>query len=98
MKETIEYNNLEGWIKSNHITDPIVTVSFQTRQHGYFQIECLESGVREIDSEPDLYLFTDEEREYIEAIAMLVWRMVHDTPAMKERFESKELSSNTINR
>lgn len=85
---TIIFDKLEGFMIENHITNKVrVTVSFNTRQHGVFQIMCDEDGINEIKSEPNLYAFTKSEQQYIKEVATIVYRMVHDVPAKTDRFE-----------
>ena len=60
-----------------------VYVSFDTRQHGIFQICCEYDDARvtttELINEPDLMMFTSAERKYIKRVCAIVWRMVYDS-------------------
>lgn len=58
----------------------IVVCAFQTRQHGYVQVGKNDDKVIEYDSQPSLYNFTEDERDYIEEILTIVHRLVFDAP------------------
>jgi hypothetical protein len=40
-----------------------------------------------LKQEPSLDMFSDADKAYMMKLARIVWRMVYDTPAMKERFD-----------
>lgn len=82
---SVTFHRLEDYGFGNKFEG--VTVSFETDRFGYYQVTYTEhDGVVELKNEPDINMFTPEQQEYIEAICRVVWRMVHDTPAKKERF------------
>lgn len=85
--ETVEFHRLEEYGFNNHIRNSFVCVSFHTDRHGILQIEYGTNGIAQIDQEPDLHMFREEEQAYIVRASAIVYRMVQDTPAMTERFE-----------
>jgi len=60
-----------------------VFISFDTRQHGIFQISASVSDegldMEELINEPDLMMFTGSERKYIKRVCAIVCRMVYDS-------------------
>lgn len=88
MSRTVEFHRLESYRPSNHIENATVHVSFDTKQHGILQIEYRKNGgLDQLTNEPDLYMFREQDQEYIEAACAIAWRMVFETPAMTDRFK-----------
>jgi len=89
MSRTVEFHRLEGYRQLfSRDGRPMVYISFQTQQHGILQVEYRkDKGLQELRNEPDLYMFTQKDQNYIKNISEIVWRIVHDPPAAKDRFE-----------
>ncbi len=60
--------------------------SFETQRFGYLQIGYTDDGLFEIPSEPDLNMFRQADKRFIESAVAIAWRMVFDVSAMKGRF------------
>jgi len=75
-----EFKRVEDF---NRPDEERVFISFDTRQHGIFQISSSVSGkeldMEELINEPDLMMFTSAERKYIKCVCAIVWRMVYDS-------------------
>jgi|APHM01.1.fsa_nt_gi hypothetical protein len=76
MPDTIQIHRLEGY---DTMYESVV-VTFDTRQHGYFQIEYDGEKLSQFKNEPNLMMFTDAERNYIECACALAHRIVFDSP------------------
>jgi hypothetical protein len=96
-----EFHRLEKYDNGRtHIDSQLsIQLTFETERFGYLQtrvtrmedkyhgevINTWKFGT--LDSEPDLNMFTNEQVHHMEKVARIVWRMVYDAPAKKERFE-----------
>ena len=91
MSRTVEFHRLEDYTdpRKSFSVMPEVTVSFDTKQHGYLQIKCDGEGLNQISHEPDLHMFKRADQRYIERVAHIVFRMVYDAPAATDRFEDE---------
>lgn len=88
-KRHVSLRGIERGIATSHgsrsKSDTIV-LSFNTRQHGTLQVGYRDNVVQFRD-EPNLNIFTDADRNYIETTLMIASRMIKDSSAHKERFE-----------
>ncbi len=84
----VEFHQLEEYECKEHgpTNERSVLCTFYTKRFGYLQIGFDEGGVYQLDQEPDLYMFTDSEKNYIENCLAIAWRIVFDAPAAKDRF------------
>jgi hypothetical protein len=62
---------------------PTVRCSFNTRQFGILQVSAARKEdqsiiIEPLSDEPNLHLFTDEERKYIKAVSAIVYRLVFE--------------------
>lgn len=88
MTDTISFDRLEDWSLVNSIdgeTRKEVIVSFRTRQSGIVQMSyrrVLEERAKlspATSSEPNIHVFTDAEKTYMEYVSAIVWRIVFDS-------------------
>lgn len=87
MSRNISLNRVEKY----NLRKKLVIVSFDTRQHGIFQIKYDGDSLNEFRSEPNIMLFPSKEREYIKCVCALVHRITFE--AKKPDFENpKDLS------
>lgn len=86
----VEFHQIEGYTLPGRSMSakPSVVCSFKTEQCGYLQIMCECGNMKELDNEPSLFHFTPADRSYIEEKLLIVWRMLFDSTAATERFES----------
>lgn len=83
----VEYNALESYTIHHGKTNDVI-VSFDTERFGYYQVAYNNvSDINQLKNEPSIEMFTERDQRYIEQICLIVYRMVHDVPAAKERFE-----------
>ncbi len=81
MTETISLHRLEAYDTYDmvHRTSRF-RLSFDTRQHGYYQIRYLVDDddyvLEELRDEPDLMMFTKPEQDYIECVCLIVSQLV----------------------
>jgi hypothetical protein len=81
MAKHVSFHRLEDYENRLAKNRGEILVSFETRQHGYYQIRYKKLGedthkLDQLRNEPDLMMFTDSERYYIECVCALVYRMV----------------------
>jgi hypothetical protein len=79
---------------------PYILCTFKTQRFGYLQTKLTRMQHKyhgevvntwkfeTLDQEPDLNMFPNEDIHHMEKVARIVWRMIHDAPAQKGRFES----------
>jgi hypothetical protein len=92
-----EFHRLEEYNFSK--SRPSVLLTFKTERFGYLQTRLRKTQNKyhgdvistwkfeTLDQEPDLNMFTDKDINHMEKTARIIWRMVHDAPAAKHRFE-----------
>ena len=85
----ITFHRVEEY-RFHGLNEPFVVLSVETERFGYVQIKYTRSGLKEFASEPNINMFTKEDQQKIEKIAAIVYRIVLDAPAAKERFEKGE--------
>jgi hypothetical protein len=87
----IEYDGLEyhNWHEPK---PPRVVCTFKTDRFGIYQVKYTqkEDGewkMQALPQEPHMQMLTVPDRVYVEKICRIVWRIVFDTPAAKDRFD-----------
>lgn len=85
----VNFHRIESYELQEHgpTSERSIICSFNTQRHGFLQIAFDEGGMYQLKNEPDLNMFRDSDRKYIENSLAIAWRMVFDTPAKTERFE-----------
>jgi len=90
MTETISFHRVEDFTVDKKTSAPQYTVvnnrvllSFETRQHGFYQVEYLDvddgdAKIKQLRNEPDLMMFTESEQYYIECVCAIVLRIIVD--------------------
>lgn len=88
----VEFYRFEGKSPPPSYEEDSIMCSFETDRFGYVVVKLkkYEKGWKfsTIENEPDLIMFTDRDVAKMEQISRIVWRMIHDAPAMKGRFET----------
>lgn len=96
----IEFHRLEDYDYSKDY-DLSVVCSFKTERFGYLQVrmkrtqnkyqgEVINNWKFEtLKNEPDFNMFSKGYVRELEKKTRIVWRMVYDTPAAKQRFDRK---------
>lgn len=75
-RRSVEFYRVEDY--SPRIYPNSVLLSFETERFGFFQIEYNgDDGLCEIKQEPSLEMFRSVDREYIEHICAIVYRLIH---------------------
>lgn len=86
-----EFHRLETFDDAGYDDIPGIICSFKTDRFGYLQVRMTKNNdswkFKTLPSEPDLNMFTTSDVNELKAKTRLIWRMVYDTPAAKERFE-----------
>lgn len=85
----ISFHRLEayGYLKGGHLQhNRYVRCSFETERFGYYQVDYADKKLQGLVNEPDINAFTQEDQRRIERLCAIVYRMVYDVPAMKDRF------------
>jgi hypothetical protein len=95
----IEFHRLEEHDYDKVRPKPSIICSFETERFGYVQVRMRRMQDKyqgdvintwkfeTLAQEPDLNMFTDKQIHRMEKLTRIVWRMVYDAPAMKERFD-----------
>jgi hypothetical protein len=88
MNSSISFHRLESWSDNQRNDTKSVLVSFETRQHGYLQVEYRressgQGAIKELRDEPDLMMLTDDERYCVECLLHIVYRIVFDSGKSK---------------
>lgn len=89
-ESAIEYYGLEDYNfpKGDR---PYVICLFKTDRFGIYQVEYQKIGggwrMKPLPQEPNMHMLTDTDKLYIERICRIVWRLVYNVPAAKNRFE-----------
>lgn len=81
----IEYHRLEEY-NGTHLNNPMIICSFETDRFGYFQIKYSKGKLKQLTDEPSIKMFSEADQLYIWHICAIVYRMVYDVPAAKNRF------------
>lgn len=93
MNNTVSFDRLEDWSFVDSIdgeTRKEVIVSFRTRQSGIVQfsyrVAATVSFTPASSREPNIHVFTNPEKEYMEQVSAIVWKIVFDgaMPAFDE--------------
>lgn len=84
MNSNISFHRLESWSDPLRTDGKSVLVSFDTRQHGYLQVEYRRESsgqetIKELRDEPDLMMLTDNERYCIKCLLHIVYRIVFES-------------------
>lgn len=91
-ESSITFHGLEDYSEQKDRRRDII-VLFNTDRHGIYQVEYtkLKDGwkLKSLPQEPNLQMFSKAEQYYIEKVCRIVWRLVHETPAAKARFDRK---------
>lgn len=90
----IEFHRLEEYDEGPLESAPKVICSFNTDRFGYVQVKLsyrkLKSGggwkFESLLNEPDMNMFTAGDTRYIRRTLHIIWRMVYEVPAKKNRF------------
>lgn len=89
-KQRVNFHKLEDY--DGDCSIPFVVCSFETDRFGYYQVKYRklngEFKIKLFKNEPDINVFSKKEQKYIERCLAIVWRMVFDAPAAKQRFVS----------
>jgi len=95
---TPEFHRLEDYDYNK--AKPSILLTFKTERFGYLQARLTRTQDKyhgevvntwkfeTLDQEPDLNMFSKGQIHHMQKVARIVWRMVYDTPAAKDRFES----------
>jgi len=88
-ESSINFHQVEEYELREHgaTNERSVICSFKTRRFGYLQVGYDEGGIYELTNEPDLNMFRNSDKKYIESAAAIAWRMIFDTPAATDRFQ-----------
>lgn len=88
---SVEFDKLEQYYHPANKKRISVICSFNTKQLGIVQVEYkqLNNGwkMKTLPNEPSLQMLSKKEQLTIEKICRIVWRLTHETPARKDRFE-----------
>jgi hypothetical protein len=89
MNSNISFHRLESWSDNQRTDTKSVLVSFDTRQHGYLQVEYRREpsgrgAIKELRDEPDLMMLTDNERYCVECLLRIIYRIVFESGKPKD--------------
>lgn len=100
--KTPEFHRLEEYNYDEVRSNLAIVCSFKTERFGYVQVQMKRTQDKyhgelinnwkfeTLAQEPDLNMFTESNIHHMEIVTRIVWRLVYDTPAAKDRFEQSQ--------
>ena len=78
-QDRVSFHRIKEY-ESNKSLNNSITVSFETNRVGIFQIGFTEGrGMIQFLIEPSLYMFTEEERKYMEYVLVAIFMFLYPT-------------------